>query len=97
MYDQKRRDKISQTGLIVGLTGIAISCGHLIDRPAYSAWGIVALALSVVGVILGLIAVIFLIWRSNGYATSLKLSWQDVTAEVIARTRKAASRRLQYV
>jgi hypothetical protein len=59
MDDKQRRDKISKTGLIVGLTGVAISFGHLLDQPGE------ARGLSLVGVLLLFGAVTLNIWRSD--------------------------------
>jgi hypothetical protein len=57
--DLRRRDKISKTGLIIGLTAVALACGHLIDQPG------LPLALSAVGLVLLFAAVILGLWRSD--------------------------------
>ena len=57
MNDQKRRYKISLAGSIIGLTGVAFSCGHLLGQPG------VPLALSVVGLVILFAAVMVSIWR----------------------------------
>jgi len=59
MDDKERHFKIAQTGMIVALTGESISCGSHVDGAD------LALALSVVAVILLLASVTITIWRSD--------------------------------
>lgn len=59
MEDTKRRRKIMQTVLIVGLTVVAVSCGAHLRQPD------MLLALYVVAVLLILAGVTLNVWRSE--------------------------------